>query len=147
MHLFRWIILNNLPKLVNKNMGDVIKVDFGGDKKDDNNAKDNPSKRDLIKEGIASVAKEFPVPEIGRQKKITEALLYISLHSKESLSILRLDPKYEDNIFVFKEIVSHGEVENILRLLEGSSETNWGNDPVYYLALLDTLIEVFHKDV
>ncbi|OGZ01170.1 MAG: hypothetical protein A3B13_03620 [Candidatus Liptonbacteria bacterium RIFCSPLOWO2_01_FULL_45_15] len=29
-------------------MGDVIKVDFGGDKKDDDNAKDSPNKRDLI---------------------------------------------------------------------------------------------------
>ncbi|MDO8664573.1 MAG: hypothetical protein Q7K44_03470 [Candidatus Liptonbacteria bacterium] len=120
-------------------MGDVIKVDFGGDKKDDNNAKDSPSKRDLIKEGIASVAKEFPVPEIGRLNKMVEAARYISSLAGTNLSMLRAGSPYKDNVIVFQNMYSQNAKEELYGILENSSEEKWKTNPGYYLALIDVL--------
>jgi len=149
-------------------MGDIIKADFGGDKdkkEDENNPADNAANKladvveikpvirenesageapknedgltafDIYNNSFGSMAKA----EARNSSTLTEALAYISSIEGKSLSMFRSLPTYEDNLFVFKEIDSHGERENLFKLLEESSEEKWKADPVYYLALIDVL--------
>ncbi len=100
---------------------------------------DRLKNRALLKDDIASIAKEFPVTEISRLNKMTEALNYIASLAGIVPSKLRHGSSYRDNITVFQSMYAEGAKDELYKKFDDSSKEMWGKAPGYYLALMDTL--------
>ena len=144
-------------------MGDVIKVDFGGEKdkkEDESNPADSAANKpaDVVeikpvgnrerekdedagsyRDIIESAAKESPFEEVRRLNKMTEALTYIASPAGVIPPKLRSGSSYKDSVIVFQNMYSQGAKDELFRIFDDSSKEKWKTNPGYYLALIEVL--------